>query len=270
MSSSTEGQRALAGRLKAVLAADSRVESIWIGGSFGRGEGDAWSDIDVIAVVEEDDRPHCLAEYAGPRNPLGETVLLSALFSRIVHGVRPDWERYDILFLTPREFRTYDKAALRPLAPESLDAPPAAPRPPEPARPSVEALAGLAQEFLRILGLLPTAVGREEWLSAQEGVGILRKTLIEMMIEANSMSRAQRGGAKRLNPYLTAQQRAAVEAISQPGADRLEIIAANLALARLFLPLAKEALAAAGAPWPEALEAATHRHLKRTLDVSDY
>jgi hypothetical protein len=65
----------------------------------------------------------------------------------------------------------------------------------------------MAQEFLRILGLSPGAFGRREWLMAQEGVGLLRKGLIEMMFEANGFGRAARGGAKRLNQYLTPEQR---------------------------------------------------------------
>jgi predicted nucleotidyltransferase len=267
VSSSTEAQRALVAHLESVLAADVRLQSVWLGGSFGRGDGDAWSDIDVIAVVDEEDRPACLAEYTGARNPVGETVLLMALFGRIAHAVRPDWERYDLLFVTPAEFRAYDRRALRPLAPASLDAPAADIAWP-PHQPAPEALVASAQEFLRVLGLLPTAIGREEWLSSQEGAHLLRRMLIEMMIEANGVSRAERGGAKKLNPYLTPSQRASLEALAPPGADREALIAANVALARLFLPLAKEVLAKAGAGWPQALETATRAHLASTLAVT--
>jgi hypothetical protein len=197
---------------------------------------------------------------------VGETVLLLPLFGRIAHAVRPDWERYDLMFLTPQELRAYDQAGLKPLAAENLDAP-AAPSSTKPYQPSADALQNAAQEFLRILGLLPGAVGREEWLSAQEGVGLLRKMLIELTIEANGVGRADRGGAKRLNPYLTPQQRQAIEAIPAPGANRDEIIAANQALAALFLPLARTMLASAGGTWPQALEDATRAHLHRTLGL---
>jgi hypothetical protein len=268
VSTATHAQRALTARLREVLAADERVESAWLSGSFGRGAGDAWSDIDVLAVVAEEDRPHCVAEYAGPRNPVGETVLLMSLYGRIASAVRPDWERYDILFVTPQEFRAYDRATLRPLAPESLDAPPSPPAPPKPHQPSPEALAGMVREFLRILALAPTAVGRQEWLAGQEGVWLLRKAVIDMMFEANGVGRAERGGAKRLNAYLTADQRAALEAIPQPGANRKELLAAERALAGLFLPIARETLAKAGTTWPQALEDATRQHLRRTLDLS--
>ncbi len=268
MSQAAPAQRALLERIVAVVSADDRVEQAWLSGSFGRGVGDAWSDIDITAVVEEEDLAHCVAEYGGARNPVGQTVILNTLYGRVVSAVTPEWERYDIVFVTTQEFRGHDKAALLPLRMASLDAPAPPPRPPRPYQPSADALADLAREFLRILGLLPVAMGREEWLASQEGVGLLRKALIEMMIEANGIGRSQRGGAKRLNPYLTPDQRAAVEAMPSPGANRAELIAANLALAALFLPLARDTLAKAGAPWPQALEDATRRRLEETLKLT--
>lgn len=268
MSEATSTQRALLEHLIAVLGSDDRIESAWLSGSFGRGDGDAWSDIDITAVADEEDLPHCVAEYGGSRNPVGETVILSTLYGRIVSAVRPDWERYDIVFTTTQEFRTTDKTALRPLKIASLDAPAAPPKPPKPYQVSADAVLTASREFLRILGLLPTAIGRQEWLSSQEGIGLMRKALIELMIEANGIGRSQRGGAKRLNPYLTAEQRAAVEAAPQPAADRDSVIAANRALAELFIPLGKRLCEETGAAWPQALEDATRRHLAKVLDLT--
>ncbi|MBS0409161.1 MAG: nucleotidyltransferase domain-containing protein [Proteobacteria bacterium] len=267
MSTASDGQRALLQRLVEVLGADERVESAWLSGSFGRGAGDMWSDIDVTVVVDEEDLPHCVGEYGGARNPVGETEVLYTLFGRVISAVRPDWERYDLVFATIPEFRTHDKAALRPLTLASLDAPAPPPREPKPYQPSADALEGAAREFLRILGLLPVAAGRGEWLAAQEGVGLMRKALIEMMMEANGIGRGQRGGAKRLNPFLSDAQRAAVEAIPLAGADLPSLLAANKGLADLFLPLARETLAKAGASWPQALEDATRAHLARTVGL---
>lgn len=268
MSQATPAQRALLERIIAVVSADERVDSAWLSGSFGRGAGDAWSDIDITVVVDEEDLPHCVAEYGGARNPVGESVILNTLFGRVVSAVTPDWERYDIVFATPQEFRAYDKTTLRPLAPQSLDAPPPEPKPPKPYQVSADAVLTASREFLRVLGLLPVAIGRGEWLSSQEGVGLLRKALIELMIESNGVGRAQRGGAKRLNAYLTAEQQAAVEAVPQPGANRAELIAANQALAAMFIPLGRRLAEESGAVWPEALEAATRRRLAETLKLA--
>jgi len=96
----------------------------------------------------------------------------------------------------------------------------------------------------------------------------MRKALIEMMMEANGIGRNQRGGAKRLNPFLTDAQRAAVEAVPLPGADLPSLLDANQGLAALFLPLARETLAKAGATWPQALEDSTRAHLARTVGLA--
>ncbi len=268
MSASTPAQRALAERLRQVLDEDERVETAWLSGSYGRGEGDIWSDIDIVAVVDEDDRPHCLAEYAGKRNPVGETVLLSSLYGRIVTAVWPDLERYDIHFVTLQEFRAFHTSDLRPLGIETLDAAPDPGRAWKPYQPSADALVAAATEFLRILGLFPVCLGREEWLVVQEGMYFQRKALIEMMVEANGVGRADRGGAKKLNPYLTPEQRAAVESIPLGDPNPTSLIAANLAIARLFLPLAKATIAKAGGVWPQALETATRERLQRTLNLT--
>ncbi|MGA0600874.1 nucleotidyltransferase domain-containing protein [Caulobacter sp. KR2-114] len=268
MGAATESQRALLARLIEVLGEDERIESAWLSGSFGKGAGDAWSDVDVTAVVDEEDLPHCIREYGGAKTPVGDTVLIQTVHGRVVSAVRGDWERYDIVFVTPQEFRSQDRTKLRPLTLESLDLA-AAPSPaePRPYQPSVDALEGAIREFLRVMGLLPVAIGREEWLVGVEGVGLLRKALIEMMFEANGIGRGQRGGAKAVNAYLTPAQRAAVEAAPLGGPSREAMIAANQALAGLFLPLARETLAKAGGTWPQALEDATRAHLKRVLDL---
>jgi hypothetical protein len=250
----TPDQKALLDRLTAVLNADPRVRSLWLGGSFGRDEGDPFSDVDVVVETDEADTAACVADYGGADSALGQAAWRRTLYGRVVASVTPEWERHDLTFLTTSELARY--GGLKPLTagakhPDEQRAAPSRPAPIE------------AEEFLRVLGLLPVAVGREEWLVGQEGAGLLRKMLIDLMVEANGKSGA-RGGVKRLNPFLTADQRAALEAIPYPGANRQSHIDSSVALARLYLPLGRQVL---GAAWPEAFEAATREHLKRALDI---
>src|SRR4029077_6324408 len=109
-------------------AADDRIVSAWLSGSLGRGEGDAWSDVDVTCVVDEEDLAACVAEYAGKRNPLGATLILRALYGRVVTAVTPDWQRYDLAFLTVPEFRAADPAGLKLLTPANAKPAAGAPR----------------------------------------------------------------------------------------------------------------------------------------------
>ena len=267
MTLGTPAQAALIEALRSVLAGDARVHSAWLSGSFGRGKADAWSDVDILVVVDAEDLEPSVAEYGGMRNPVGETVFLRVLFSRVVTAVTPDWRRYDLLFLTPQEFRSRDPAAILPLIPGDT------PRPrPKPASTAwLDGRAGrlpdLFSEFLRVLGLLSVAVGRHEWLMGQEGFRLLRQLTIDLMLELNGSGAPEHGGVKRLNERLTDAQRVALEALIGPGADAASLIAANTGIARLFLPLARAAARDFGTAWPAAFEAATLRHLQAELDL---
>ena len=44
----------LLARIVGVLDADMRVRSAWLSGSFGRGEADAWSDLDLHVAIDDD------------------------------------------------------------------------------------------------------------------------------------------------------------------------------------------------------------------------
>ncbi|MFB2351496.1 hypothetical protein, partial [Priestia megaterium] len=77
------------------------------------------------------------------------------------------------------------------------------------------------------------------WVVMQDGVGHLRRLLIELMLEENGVGPAERGGAKKLYPFLTAEQIAELEALAPPRAVKAELIVANLDLRDRFLPRAR-------------------------------
>lgn len=56
-------QTSLLERLVTASRTDSRVKSCWLGGSLGRGESDAWSDLDIHVMVSEVDY-HSFSETA--------------------------------------------------------------------------------------------------------------------------------------------------------------------------------------------------------------
>lgn len=62
---------ALLERVVAVLRADARFVAAWLIGSFGRGEEDAYSDLDIVAVV---DTPHVEVLCARPWPSAGRTT----------------------------------------------------------------------------------------------------------------------------------------------------------------------------------------------------
>ena len=117
--------------------------------------------------------------------------------------------------------------------------------------------------------LADVMAGRQEWLLGQQGVGLLRQMLVDLMLEENGLGApGARGGARRLNPFLDPDQRKLLEALVPPTAQREALLAAQAALAHLFLPRARALAERRGVPWPQALEDATRRHLRVTLDLA--
>lgn len=70
------GERdALVGRIGAMLGADGRVVAAWLGGSLGRGAADAWSDVDVWAVIEDEAMARFGAEREAVVGAVGAPLL---------------------------------------------------------------------------------------------------------------------------------------------------------------------------------------------------
>ncbi|HEY5107695.1 MAG TPA: hypothetical protein VII73_13155 [Caulobacteraceae bacterium] len=111
-------------------------------------------------------------------------------------------------------------------------------------------------------------IGREEYVLGLTGVDLLRRMTIDLMLEENGVGPVERGGALHRNPLLSPDQRRALEDLAPVAAAGGGIIAANVALAKIFLPRARRLAGRIGMVWPEAFEAATRRHLRDRLGVS--
>ena len=116
---------------------------------------------------------------------------------------------------------------------------------------------------MRVLGLLPVVVGREEYVVAEMGAGLALNLLVDLMLEDVAVE--DRGGAMYLNRLLPFRRQQSLMALPPIAANRESVINAHLACAELFLPLARDLHARCGLQWPQALEAALRRHLDKTL-----
>jgi len=77
-------RNALLARMHDVLAADHRVRASWIEGSVGRGEDDAFSDLDVGVVIADHDVP---VLTGAPARPMTYTALTSSPRARFAAAV---------------------------------------------------------------------------------------------------------------------------------------------------------------------------------------
>jgi hypothetical protein len=76
-----------------------------------------------------------------------------------------------------------------------------------------------------------------------------------------------RGGALHLRGLLPDAQLAAIDELPPILATRESAIAVHMAVARLFLPLARDLSKRTGTPWPDALESALRAHLDSQLGL---
>lgn len=262
----TPQQTALIERIVARLQDEPGVEAAWLSGSLGKGIGDAWSDVDVLVLTADGQAGAVSESISQDLSAIATPVLVNRLFGgRVLNVVTVDWARFDLSFAEGGELGFHDGAALTPLFNHGDRAPAA--RPIAPYATSPDTLRKIVDEFLRVMGLMPVSVGRRDWVLMLAGADLLRGMTVELMLEENGVSPAARGGMMRRHASLTAEQRDALEALPPLVATREAAIAANMALAQLFLPRARRLAAGIGMAWPEAFEAATRRHLKRTLDV---
>jgi hypothetical protein len=262
----TAEQQALIAALGGVLEVEPGVDAAWLAGSLGRGQGDAFSDVDMLALVGDGRSAEVSRSLPSKLSSIGAPVLVNALFSgRVLNVVTEDWARYDISLIEAADLSRYDAAALAPLFNRSGLTPPS--RPEAPYQVSPEALLKLVQEFLRVLGLAVVVVGRAEYALALSGVDQLRRMTFDLMLEENGVAPWNRGGALHRNPLLTEAQRQALASIPPQSAARESVIEAHGALASLFLPRARRLASQIGLAWPTAFEEATRRSLRRRLQL---
>jgi hypothetical protein len=122
------------------------------------------------------------------------------------------------------------------------------------------------EEFLRVLGLLHVGLGRREFVLCTLGAGHLRDHLITLMkAEAGTLGE----GALHLSRSISTADMAVLTGLPVAHPERDSVLAAHLALARAFLPRARDWHDRHQLVWPQEFETATKAHLSRTLDLPE-
>lgn len=247
------------------LESNEAIRALFLGGSFGRGTADAFSDIDFVAVADPKDHDAIVRAWRDLLESIAPVVFWSErrFGSILLNAITEDWLRCDLFLVAPASLKGRAQDSVKPLVdrdgiyvslPETL-----APKQPDPNR-----VSGLIHEFIRVLGLLPVAMGRGEYYtSAGLGVGLQRDALMNLMLEEVTLPDI--GGALHLSRVLPPEDMEVLQALPFPSPTRAELIDANLALARQFFPRARALASRIGLAWPERFEAATRRVLERQL-----
>ena len=219
--------------LQPLLDEDTRIRAAWLEGSFGRGEQDRYSDIDLHLLVDKAALESFRAEAQAWLSAIRPLVLYKLLFDgAMVNAMTVDGLRLD-MWLHGDATATVDPAKTRVLLDRDHGLQMAAPSPRQDAAAIAARLAQQMCEFWRCMGLLPTVIGRHELLVSLTGLAIEVNLITEIVIMGYGIERDS--GVKRLNRYLPDDLRNQLEtAVDLHGLSRTSLTAAHLRLARLM------------------------------------
>ncbi len=242
------------------------IRALFLSGSYGNGLADEHSDIDFLLVSEDGATDAMAAQWRAAIERTGEIVLWwdRTTAPVLINAITEDWTRTDVVILKPDQLGRQTQSALKPLFDHDGLYEQLAARPPEVA-PDANRFRYQVEEFIRILGLIPLAVGREEYLNGALAVSLLRNKLVDLMVEETNAP--NRGGILHLNRLITAEQKAILMSMRPALPDREAMIEAQLAYAAAYLPLARQRAERLGMEWPERFEAVTWARLKETLGI---
>lgn len=250
--------------LQQKLAADPQIEAAWLAGSFGRGNADRYSDIDLHLLVND-----ASGFRAGARawlEALRPLVLYKVIFDgQMINALTAAGLRIDLWLHASAPAHALDPASHRVLIDRAgalrLEAP--APAPPDPAQLSATLLAQI-EEFWRCIALLPTVIGRRELLVAFTGLNVELTLATDLLLAGYGRTRER--GVKVLNAYLGDERRAELEAALQlQGLHAESLVMAHMALAGVIRAHGPLLAARHGFTYPRELEEAVLRYVAYEL-----
>ena len=267
MTGDDTGQQQIIERARTELPADERILAVYLVGSYGTGEADEFSDVDVHCVVTDESVAWFEENWTEPLATIAGPTVFSDRLPGLIGGlgITPDWLHVDLFFHPLAAFDRHEYDGIRVLFDrDSLfpdgDQVRQGGRPGTPYWP-----AGAVNLFFYFLGNLVVVLGRDERVVANQGVGVVRDRLIELMLAERGVRRT--GGAKRLNAYLSDEQRRCLEEMPAVGSDPADIVAANQYLCREFIRRGTALAEQTGQPWPQDFVNATLAHLQRHFGV---
>ncbi|CAM3265250.1 nucleotidyltransferase domain-containing protein [Stackebrandtia soli] len=255
----------LVARLRDTLAADSRVAGIWLVGSRGRGESDEHSDVDLLVAAASDDVDKLsgsVIDLVSAAFPLVYSQQLGA--APIFNFITKEWLRFDISLCGTEALSRYrrdgaqlvhgsdDLDALLSDATHELGA-------------DAATVERLTIEFMRVLGLLPVVVGRDDIATGVSGAALVRNLLIELMKQDAVV--VDRGGMLSARRVLPDRHYEQLRALPPLHSDSGSVVAYNVTCARLFFPLSRMLYGQCGLAWPDGMHVALAEHLRATLDI---
>ncbi|MFS2041698.1 nucleotidyltransferase domain-containing protein [Agrobacterium tumefaciens] len=260
-------QAAFIERVAALLSDEQSFRGLFLGGSFGRGTADEFSDVDMIAVVDADAIGATVAKWRSCLESLTPIVFWNqrGQGTVLLNAITANWLRCDLSIMPASAFTGRCRDTVKPLIdrdglysalPEAMPATMA----------DSNKVKFLISEFIRVLGLLQVVIGRKEYLTAVGGVGMLRDHLMNLMLEEGNV--ADRGGALHLSKVLPNEDMDLLLSLPFPKPKRDYVIRGHFDIAQKFMPRAYALAAKLDLNWPDEFVKATLQALTASLGPS--
>ena len=251
-------------KLQSALEVNPAIKAAWRSGSFGRGNADRFSDIDLnlwLDAADVDDFRKTTQAWLETMRPL---VLFRWMFNdRMANALTADGLRLDLWLhtdaapaLDPTRVQVlFDREHMLQMRADNAMPDAAALR---------SRLLEQIREFWRCIALTPAVIGRDERIVALMGLTIEVNILTEVIITGYGIPRDS--GVKRLNPFLPEKLRLEIEeALAFDGLTNSSLVQAHLALARTMQEEGRQLATRHGFDYPVALETAALDYTAREL-----
>jgi hypothetical protein len=260
---------AFAERAAAALNQDARVRVLWLTGSLASGAADAYSDVDMRAAVQTEDFATIEAWWPELIERVSPTVWKrrwpGPAHEAIISAISSDYMRFDLVVQSVADTQPRSLEAVRVLFDKDGIAQHFNLTTPAQYNP-LASLSYVVEEFIRLLGMLPIVVGRDDIPIGMEGQMGCHSLLLSLLLMENGIDRMAMG-KRHVAKFLTDEQRDLLNSIPPLAATMESIIQDRIAYAQIFLPRARRLMAANQIAYPEAFELATRQYLKDILGI---
>ncbi|MCY4129572.1 MAG: hypothetical protein OXG15_10105 [Gammaproteobacteria bacterium] len=244
------------------LEQHSEVGAAFLGGSHGRGESDALSDVDVYVVAVQPDQVQKmvtkLADSVSDIAPILNSKVLPNV--RTINCITDKWQRFDLTVVTGVELGFLASGQqVKPLFDNLGISGAVLSTPPALQKTSSGKFLEDVKEFIRILGLSVVVKKRDDLIVAQTGTNLMRDILIRTMLIENE-PQPQRG-VLSLSQSLRPAQQAELQQLPAAEADWPAIEERTRAIADAFFPRARLLSRRLNAKWPDEFERVTRTYL---------
>jgi hypothetical protein len=265
-STDTTTQRAYLTHLTTKVQSDARLTAAWVEGSFGRGNPDRYSDLDIHLLLQPHDLPSFRDEVEVWLASIRPVPLCTLMFEgRMVNALTDHGLRLDLWLHTGDTIRLNRQKAVL-LVDKAQHTSYEEVTHPADTNAAIQTLEQQTKEFWRCISLLPSVVGRDEFIVGFGGLAVEVNILTTLLLTGYAIQRDR--GVKTLNQFLPETPRAEIEAaVALHGLSRASLVHAHLALARLMQRYGRLFADQYGYPYPTDLEAAVLTYVQNELGL---